>query len=77
MKRFVSRNSFINKVAQNNDPMHRKHLYIKSYVTGAVLLAVGLVFLFTLGPSFTVFSWVLIVCSLFAFVDGLVTMKRK
>lgn len=77
MKRFVFRNSFTNKVAQNNDPMHRKHLYIKSYVTGAVLLAVGLFFLFVLGPSFTVFSWVFIACSVFAFVDGLVMMNRK
>lgn len=77
MKRFVFSHTFTNKVAKNNDPLHSKNLYIKSFATGVVLLVLGVLFLFLLGPQFTVFSWVMIVSSIFVFADGIVTKNRK
>lgn len=77
MKRFVFNSSSTEKIARNNDPLHKKKLWRKSFAIAGVMAALGVFFLLALGDSFTVFSWVLIGCSAFVFVDGLVTRGRK
>ena len=61
------------KLAQNNDPMKQKKLWVKSFYCAAVLAALGLFFLLAMGSQFTVFACVLLGCAAFVFVDGLVT----
>ena len=65
------------KLAQNNDPMKQKKLWVKSFYCAAVLAALGLFFLLAMGSQFTVFACVLLGCAAFVFVDGLVTKNRK
>ena len=62
------------KLAQNNDPMKQKKLWVKSFYCAAVLAALGLFFLLAMCSQFTC---VLLGCAAFVFVDGLVTKNRK
>lgn len=65
------------KLAQNNDPMKQKKLWVKSFYCAAVLAALGLFLLLAMGSQFTVFGCVLLGSAAFVFVDGLVTKNRK
>ena len=51
------------KLAQNNDPMKQKKLWVKSFYCAAVLAALGLFFLLAMGSQFTVFACVLLGCA--------------
>ena len=53
------------KLAQNNDPMKQKKLWVKSFYCAAVLAALGLFFLLAMGSQFTVFACVLLGCAAF------------
>ena len=77
MSLFRSSGRLEQKLAQNNDPMKQKRLWVKSFYCAAVLAAVGLFFLLAMGSRFTVFGCVLLGSAAFVFVDGLVTKNRK
>lgn len=65
------------RLAKNDDPLHKKKLWLKSFCLAGVMGGMGLLFLFTLGPDFTVFSVVLIIAGLLALLDGLAMKHRK
>ena len=65
------------RLAKNQDPMHRKKQWLKSFYLAGIMGGLGLLFLLTLGPDFTVFSVVLILAGLIAFLDGLAMKHRK
>ena len=77
MSLFRSTGQLEQKLAQNNDPLKQKKLWLKSFYCAAVLAALGLFFLLALDNRFTVFACVLLACAAFVFVDGLVTKNRK
>lgn len=77
MSLFRSNGQLEQKLAQNNDPLKQKKLWLKSFYCAAVLAALGLFFLLALDNRFTVFGCVLLGSAAFVFVDGLVTKNRK
>lgn len=77
MKRFQFNHASRDRIAKNEDPLHRKKTWLKSFYIGIVLVALGIFFLLALGPEFTVFSCVLLGCSVFVFVDAFIAKNRK
>ena len=77
MSLFRSNGQLEQKLAQNNDPLKQKKLWLKSSYCAAVLAALGLFFLLALDNRFTGFGCVLLGSAAFVFVDGLVTKNRK
>ena len=77
MSLFRSNGQLEQKLAQNNDPLKQKELWLKAFYYAAELAAPWLFFLLALDNRFTVFGCVLLGSAAFVFVDGLVTKNRK
>lgn len=77
MKRFTFNSASRERIARNDDPLHKKKVWLKSYYCAAVLAAFGLFFLLAMGKDFLVFGCVLLAAAVFVFVDGLITKNRK